>query len=149
MDRLLDPEDNDLSRKVARATLVTRALILGAIVVGVACLVVLLQLASSTNQIANQVNDRQTSNTSLLHAVQDNQSIIKALAVDIRSCTDPSGECAKRGQRNQAKALGLIKTDTRDVVAASLACQQQGVEGFNAITACVDGLLARQVRDAP
>lgn len=134
MDRLLSPDDQALARKVARATLVTRLFILAAIVVGLAVLVVQLQLASDTNDIANKVSDKQNSNAPLLASIEN-------LALEIRSCTNPEGECSKRNQANQAKALGLIKADTRDVVAASLTCQQRGVTGFENITACVDRLL--------
>lgn len=62
------------------------------------------------------------------------------LSEQIKSCTTPSGECAKAGDRKTAKAiLGIIaggKKVTVDVIVAALSCNADGITGQEALARC-------------
>ena len=141
---------DDLGRRTARAEWAKRALIVVGCLTGGAVLfllsagmVLLLQLAGDSNRIVATVEDRQGQNAPILESIQD-------LALEIRSCTDPEGDCAQRGAQRQAEALLEIRKDTRNIVAATVACQSQGIVEFSALTACVDRfLLTKAARQDP
>lgn len=62
----------------------------------------------------------------------------------IKSCTDPSGECAKRGQEQTADAIADIN---RVTVYAAACADEPGVQGQSAIYACVVEMLAEDDAD--
>lgn len=138
MDRLLSPEDEALQRKVARSTFVTRLFIIVAIAVGVACLYVMIGLAADTNQVVTRVSDKQNSNAPLLKSIQD-------LAQQINSCTDPKGECAKRGAKSTGAAIASINQYGLYVVTCA---DQPGQQTEVELRTCADRLQAIARRDA-
>lgn len=89
-----------------------------------------------------QTRATQKTNVPKIDNTAETLKTVKRLALKIDSCTDPTGECAKRGQRQTAAAVGNIRADTRNVVVATIVCQQQGAKGFEAIAACVDRAVA-------
>lgn len=138
MERLLSPEDEALQRKVRRSTFVTRLFILVAIAVGGACLFVLVNLAASTNDVVTSVRAKQNSNAPLLQSIQD-------LAEQINSCTDPEGECAKRGAKATGAAIASINQYGLYVVTCA---DQPGQQTEVELRTCADRLQAMARRDA-
>lgn len=65
-------------------------------------------------------------------------------ADQIESCTTVGGECYKRGERQTAKAIGMLNAYQREVVILAAACADRpGVQGEAEIRRCVDRGLKR------
>lgn len=123
-----------------------RALIiflLGCVVSGI--VVVLVQGALK----ATETRDAQKINTPKIDRTEETLRVVEQLARDIDSCTDPQGACAKRGQRNTAKAVDSIAL--RQVAAVACA-DRPGTQRVTEIQACVERVLrviATTERHAP
>lgn len=66
---------------------------------------------------------------------------IVALSEDIKSCTSPEGECAKRNQQQTAKVIADLiagnSAATKAIISAALSCQADGFTEQPAILRCV------------
>ena len=128
MERLLDPDHPELSRKVARATLVTRAFIVVAIALLVAVFYLLIDQGDDTNQIVAGIEYQQDTNTAVLAGID-------GISRQIESCTNPDGECSLRGHRRTMAAVDAIVV--RQI--AAVACADgPGTQSPTEIQACVN-----------
>jgi hypothetical protein len=114
-----------------------------------AVVVVVIQAVLQAATTTTQIRGTQKTNVPKIDNTAETLKTVKRLAEKIDSCTDPTGECAKRGQRQTAAAVGNIRSDTRNVVVATIVCQQQGARGFEAIAACVDRAVAAVAHPKP
>lgn len=127
MERLLDPDQPELSRRVARATLITRTFIVVAIALIVAVFYLLLDQGEDTNKIVAGIEYQQDTNTAVLAGID-------GLSRQIESCTTPEGECSMRGSRRTDEAVDAIAL--RQVAAVACA-DQAGTQTPGEIAACV------------
>lgn len=87
----------------------------------------------------------ETQDTSVIAAQQRDQVLaeIRALAKDIRSCTDPDKECARRNQRATASAVGSIRQGNIIAATAAVSCAAKipanatDREAFRVVYPCV------------
>lgn len=129
--------DKNLHRKTVRATLATRLLIVCAIVLSVLVVTVLLKVATQTNEVTRGIAEQQKTNTT-------RNKTIEALTKQIRSCTNPEGACAKRGQKQTGQAVGSINKVVILAAACSVGLDQEMpvAERQNVIQMCVIRRLA-------
>lgn len=110
----LTDADRDQARRVARATLATRAFVL---FIGVALTAVLV----AQTVLAVQDHRRIEQNKVIQQFIKDQAIQNGAVGKQIRSCTDPAGECYKRGQQQTATAVADIGNANLLIVVCALA----------------------------
>lgn len=89
-----------------------------------------------TNTVVDLIRHDQATNIQRAKDTKSNTEQIKRLAAQIESCTNPTGECFKRGQRRTGEAVASIN----DVILAAAACDE-GSTPLPEIRACVAELL--------
>lgn len=130
----MDIDDDALERRTARATLVTRAFVIVAVVLAAAIYYQLLTVSADTNRIVSGVEAQQDTNTGTLNASERGLELI-------RDCTEPGGECYGRSQRRTADAVADINLAA---VYAAACADREGVQGEDEIYACVVRLFAER-----
>jgi len=55
----------------------------------------------------------------------------------IADCTEPTGECYRRGQQRTAEAVGMLTASTQRIIAAALACQADGITEQEPLIRCI------------
>lgn len=124
--------DASLHRKTVRATLATRLLIVGAVVLGAIIVTLQLQATLQTRQIATGIEAQQDTNTGTLDASE-------ATLDRIVECTTPGRECYDRGQEQTSAAVGDIN---RISVLAAACADRPRAQSVEQIQACVIARLA-------
>lgn len=127
---------DELSRRIARATFITRAFVLVLAVMAAAILYLLVDLSRDTNAVVTGIETQQDTNTGTIRASERTLD-------RVTECTTPGRECYERGQERTASAVADIN---RAAVYAAACADREGVQGVDEIYACVVRQLARSDR---
>lgn len=132
----MDPHDDALARRIARATLATRVFVLVVVILGSAILYLLLSVSADTNKVVTAIENQQDANTATIDASERTLN-------RVTDCTTPGRKCYAEGQERTASAVDSI---SRAAVYAAACADREGVQGEDEIYACVVRLFAENPR---
>jgi len=74
---------------------------------------------------------------SLSHSNAEQAEATAETARRIADCTEPTGECYRRGQQRTAEAVGMLTASTQRIIAAALSCQADGITEQEPLIRCI------------
>lgn len=120
-----DPGDRE--EELNKRSMILRRLLLG--------LIITLLLVTSVASLIGIILIRQTQQDG-----SPTQQRLIDLGEQIKSCTTPEGECAKRNAEATAEVVATLITGnseaTREIVSAALSCQADGITEKRALLDC-------------
>ena len=91
-----------------------------------------------TTTVVDLIREDQKSAIERSKITKTNTETIKRVAEQIESCTNPAGECYKRGQERTGKAVASIN---QVIILAAVCAKEPGNTTAPQIRACIEALL--------
>lgn len=85
---------------------------------------------------ATQAERQATLNGKLLREVQENSAILK-------DCTTPGGGCYQERRQRDMQTIDGVNKGTMEVIAAAIACEDDGVTGQLPMVKCIERRLTK------